>query len=126
LNGVGLISNEDTTEAMTECFVEEFMRLGHNHKQILAMFHNPHYIGMNMALEKRGEKFVREMISEVFARRGRAVSWPGAANGGQEAKTPVADLLVKDQPSHMLPAAIRDEGGGFTDPMGAPIPDVVI
>jgi hypothetical protein len=75
LNGVGLVSAEDTTEAMTECFVEEFMRLGHNHKQILAMFRNPHYIGVNMALQNRGEPFVRDKISEVFARWGKAVTW---------------------------------------------------
>jgi hypothetical protein len=72
LNGVGLICEEDTTEAMTECFIEEFMRLGYNPKQILALFRNPHYIGMNMALEKRGEQFVVEKINDVFARWGRA------------------------------------------------------
>jgi hypothetical protein len=28
LNGMALLSDEDTTDAMTECFIEEFMRLG--------------------------------------------------------------------------------------------------
>src|SRR6266571_5489250 len=73
LNGVGLICEEDTTEAMTECFVEEFMRLGYNHKQILALFRNPHYLGMNLALQNRGEQFVRNRIAEVFARWGRPI-----------------------------------------------------
>lgn len=75
LNGVALPCDEDTTEPMTECFVEEFMRLGHNHKQILAMFRNPHYLGMNMVFGKRGEEFVRAKIVEIFARWGRVVTW---------------------------------------------------
>ena len=76
LNGVGLICEEDTTELMTECFVEEFMRLGYNHTQILALFRNPHYLGMNLALQNRGEQFVRDKIAEVFARWGKTAKWP--------------------------------------------------
>ena len=106
LNGVGLVCEEDTTEAMTECFVEEFMRLGHNAKQILAMFSNPHYIGMNLALEKRGEQFVRDMISEVFAR------W------GMTGVAPVSNF------SDPIPidGDRRDACPTLTDPMGVPIP----
>src|SRR6266536_2221413 len=84
LNGVGLVCSEDTTDAMTECFVEEFMRLGYNHTQILALFRNPHYLGMNLAMEKRGEQFVRDTIAEVFARRGKVVTWPENANDARE------------------------------------------
>ncbi len=80
LNGVGLGCTEDTTAAMTECFAEEFMRLGHDHRQILALFRNPHYIGMNLALRSRGEAFIRDVIGEVFARRGKPATWPAAAN----------------------------------------------
>jgi hypothetical protein len=80
LNGVGLGCADDTTATMTECFVEEFMRLGHDHRQILALFRNPHYIGMNLALRSRGEAFVRDVIGEVFARRGKPATWPAAAN----------------------------------------------
>jgi len=79
LNGVGLGCAEDTTAAMTECFVEEFMRLGHDHRQILALFRSPQYIGMNLALRSRGEASIREVIGEVFARRGKLVTWPAAA-----------------------------------------------
>jgi hypothetical protein len=89
LSGVGLFTEEDTLELMAECFIEEYMRLGHNHKQILALFRNPRYLGMSMVLENRGEPFVRHKIAEVFARWGRAVVWPvepdatpGAAQAG--------------------------------------------
>ena len=98
LNGVGLGCAEDTTAAMTECFVEEFMRLGYDHRQILALFRNPHYIGMNLALQNRGEPFVRDVIGEVFARRGKTVTWPAGANEGDASRT---------------------------EPMGAPVPRVI-
>jgi hypothetical protein len=124
LNGVGLMCNEDTTEAMTECFVEEFMRLGYNHKQIFAMFRNPHYIGMNMALEKRGEQFVRDTIAEVFARWGRTVAWAEQSRTGVP---PVSDSL-KAQPLLATPndGDRRDAYPTLTDPLGAPIPDLTI
>jgi len=71
LNGVAFVTEEDTTDAMCECFIEEFMRMGYGHKQILALFRNPHYLGMYMVLEKRGEQFVRERVAEVFGRWGK-------------------------------------------------------
>lgn len=78
LNGVALQTEEDTTDAMCECFIEEFMRMGYNAKQILALFRNPHYLGMNMVLEKRGEHFVRDRVGEVFARWGKPAYGGGA------------------------------------------------
>ena len=115
LNGVGLVCNEDTTAAMTECFVEEFMRLGYNHKQIFAMFRNPHYIGMNMALEKRGEEFVREKIAEVFGRWGKPIE----RRTGVSPVSNSSDENPKDGDR-------RDTCPTLTDPMGAPIPDLAI
>lgn len=78
LNGVALQTEEDTTDAMCECFIEEFMRMGYNAKQILALFRNPHYLGMNMVLEKRGEEFVKQRVREVFARWGKPAYGGGA------------------------------------------------
>jgi len=105
LNGVGVACEEDTTEAMTECFIEEFMRLGYNAKQILAMFRNPHYIGMNMVVQNRGEQFVRDRIEEFFARWGKPV-----AAGEKPAGTtlPTEQSIVFDATA--------------TDPTGTPIP----
>ena len=39
LNGVALLTEEDTSGAMAECFVEEFLRLGYNPGQVLALFY---------------------------------------------------------------------------------------
>lgn len=115
LVGVGLFTNEDTTDLMTECFIEEFMRMGYNHKQLLGLFRNPYYTGMNMVLQNRGEEFVRDRISEVFARWGRPFSWPtgkckcnshGPPPGGQTE----SQHCQSTQP--------------LLDPMGLPAPDL--
>jgi hypothetical protein len=110
---MALLSEEDTTDAMTKCFIEEFMRLGWNHKQVLALFRNPHYIGMNMVLQNRGEKYVKDFISEVFARWGKQVVWnaPAAA-------------AAPDHPSHMEQSIKLDSTA--CDPMGAAIPEVTL
>jgi hypothetical protein len=76
LNGVALLTREDTSADMAECFVEEFLRMGYNHKQILALFLNPHYLGMNMVLQNKGEAFVKKVIAETFAKWGKTISWP--------------------------------------------------
>jgi hypothetical protein len=121
LNGVGLVCNEDTTAVMAECFIEEFMRLGYDHKQILALFRNPHYLGMNLALQKRGEQFVREKIAEVFARRGRQVAWTSDCRTGV---APVSDLNATEA-SQSTSAGNGDRleaCPALTDPMGEPVP----
>ena len=82
LNGVGLAGEEDTTEAMAECFIEEFMRLGYNAQQMLALFRNPHYIGMNMVVQNRGEQFVRDRIEDIAMRWGRPVKWAEQSRAG--------------------------------------------
>lgn len=76
LNGVAFATEEDTTDDMCECFIEEFMRMGYDAGQILVLFRNPHYLGMNMVLEKRGEEFIRQRIGEVFTRWGKSAQ-PG-------------------------------------------------
>ena len=106
LCGVGFATREDTSELMTECFVEEFMRLGHSAGQILALFRNSHYTGMNMVLQNRGEAFVKAKILEVFGWWQREVVWPGVAA--------VAPVVRASAPVE------SDSGAG--DPTGAAIP----
>ncbi len=84
LNGVALLTEEDTTDAMCECFIEELMRMGYDADQILALFCNWQYLGMNLVLKKRGEEFIRNRIVEVFARWGRVVEKPGARSPKHE------------------------------------------
>jgi hypothetical protein len=82
LNGMALLTEEDTTGVMCECFIEEFLRLGHSPDEILALFRDPNYLGMSLVLEKHGEQFVREQITEVFARWGRPVNWSAGLRPG--------------------------------------------
>jgi hypothetical protein len=106
LNGMAFMTHEDTTNDMAETFIEEFMRMGYGHKQILALFRNRHYLGPNMVLEKRGEPFIRDLIAEVFARWGRT----GVA--------PVSNFTGENSND----GDRRDACPTLTDPMGSPIP----
>jgi hypothetical protein len=114
LNGMAFLTQEDTTNDMAETFIEEFMRMGYGHKQILALFRNPHYLGPNMALQNRGEAFIRDLIIEVFARWGKPVTWAGG---------PQSDF---QPPKENPPAATSDVNETLTDPLGAPVPKLNI
>ena len=88
LNGVAFPTDEDTSREMAECFVEEFMMLGYDHKQLLALFRNPNYLGMNMVLENKGEPFVKEVIGDVLARWGIHVQWPAESTQTSDPRIP--------------------------------------
>jgi hypothetical protein len=143
LNGMAFMTHEDTTNDMAETFIEEFMRMGYNHQQLLALFRNPHYLGPNMALEKRGEPFIRDLISDVFARWGKQVEWPVAAGilpavepGFQPGGTGIAStqalasleatINADADPGGKMPPATAGRMPAATDPTGAPIPEYTV
>ena len=124
LNGMAFMTHEDTTNDMAETFIEEFMRLGYNPQQLLALFRNPHYLGPNMAFEKRGEPFIRDLIADVFARWGKVVTWPDLGGSRrEEAHTPATAI---ESQSRVTSAATTEAEETLTDPMGAPIPKLNI
>jgi hypothetical protein len=118
LNGVVLSTEEETICAMAECFTEEYMRMGYNHKQVLALFRNPYYLGMNVVLQEQGEFFVRNLISQVFARWGRPCAWPEG-----EVKE---DRTVNDQPDleAFAPRVASSQEPVELDPMGEAAPNI--
>jgi hypothetical protein len=52
-------------ERMATTFVEEYMALGWNDFEILALFQDPYYRGTYDILQKKGETFVKNIIHEV-------------------------------------------------------------
>jgi len=117
LNGMAFLTHEDTTDSMAECFIEEFTRMGYGHKQILALFKDPHYLGPNMALEKRGEPFIRELITEILARWGRIALWGDASEKPDTQRSLEAERVFEPHsPLAGVPESVE------TDPMGAPVP----
>jgi hypothetical protein len=119
LNGIALLTEEDTTDAMCECFIEEFMRMGHNASQVLALFRSPHYLGMNMVLEKRGEQFVRDCITDIYARWGRSASLPTL-----NSQTPCQATPLSERPPEPAAPQATTLDSTLTDPMSAPIPNL--
>ena len=105
LSGVVLGTDASTTDTMCECFIEEYMRMGYSHTQVFDLFNNPHYLGMRMVLDERGESFVREKITAIFAVWGRQVSWTG---------TPSSKDIPRTQSIEFDASAV--------DPTGTPIP----
>jgi hypothetical protein len=63
--------DEDTLVPMAECFVEEFMRMGYDEKQILGMFMDPFFAGPHMVLKARGGEFIERLIADTFEKWGR-------------------------------------------------------
>jgi hypothetical protein len=120
------------------------MRMGYSHKQILALFRNPHYIGMNMMLQNKGEPFVRDIIADVFARWGRPVAAgilpavePGFQPGGRDAGNSETVKHSDESPGGRMPSSTAGGTPAATnsaseqtvaldahlsDPMGNPIP----
>lgn len=119
LCGVGLASHEDTTLEMTDCFIEEYMRLGYNHKQILALFRNPNYTGLNMVLQNKGEPFVRERIQEIFTIWGRPFTWPLYERSAMDNET---SQKTAEQTERTAPEVFERTLPVQTDPMGGEIP----
>ena len=121
LNGVALYTERDTQQEMAECFIEEFIMLHYGHEQLLALFRNPHYVGLNMVLQNKGEPFVKDVITQVFARWGRKISWSCADD----------DVVAPAPPVHGVPSPTREADpesapattpGNLTDPLGNALP----
>lgn len=71
LHGV-MVETEDDTALwdMTDCFIEEYARMGHDEEHILSIFRSRFYTGPHLAYLSFGEPAVRERISRYFDRRG--------------------------------------------------------
>ncbi len=84
LVGCAVPLDDEFLAEMTECFIEEFARLGYSADALLGLFRNPFYRGPHNVYQARGEDYVRGMIAETVG------EWP--------ARTPARTGLVTIQP----------------------------
>lgn len=117
LNGMSFPTDEDTTVPMAETFIEEFLRMGYDPGAILSLFRDPHYLGPNMAFQTRGETFVRGLIEDAFACRGRAVRWQDDSVTPPPEPSPGSCSLISESVG-----AGASTGTVASDPMGGPAP----
>jgi hypothetical protein len=49
-------------EAMAECFVEEYVRMGWDEEQLMTLFVNPMFMATYRVYRQLGERYVQELI----------------------------------------------------------------
>lgn len=57
-------------EAMAECFVEEYVRLGWNETRLMTLFRSSMFMATNRIYRIKGEAWVRELIRRISAQWG--------------------------------------------------------
>jgi hypothetical protein len=55
-------------EAMAECFVDEYARMGWNETRIMTLFTQPLFMATHRVYRLKGEEYVQELIRKVCAR----------------------------------------------------------
>jgi hypothetical protein len=57
-------------EAMAECFVEEYARMGWDERRLMTLFVNPTFLATHRIYRLKGEDYVRELIRRTCAKWG--------------------------------------------------------
>lgn len=95
----GLVGPE-LTEAdiaeMTDALVDEFVRLGFDDDQLLALFKNPNYAMTHWIWQTRGETYARDVIARVRARWGGVWRFKTQLGPAAFARDEVDDLLEEE------------------------------
>jgi len=52
-------------EAMAECFVEEYVRMGWDEPRLMTLFVNPLFMATHRIYCQKGEDYVRELIRKM-------------------------------------------------------------
>lgn len=52
-------------EAMAECLVEEYVRLGWDEPRLMVLFQNPMFLATHRIYRHKGEQYVRELIRQT-------------------------------------------------------------
>jgi hypothetical protein len=70
LVGMVLPSESGQLEAMAECFVEEYVRMGWDEPRLMTLFTNPMFMATHRIYRQKGEDYVRALIQKTQARWG--------------------------------------------------------
>ena len=72
--GMVLPGEPGQLEAMAECLVEEYVRLGWDARRLLTLFVNPMFMATHRIYQQKGEAYVHELIDRTCAKWVRCVS----------------------------------------------------
>jgi hypothetical protein len=72
LVGMVVPGEEGQLEAMAECFVEEYVRMGWDERRLMTLFVNPMFLGTHRIYQLKGEAYVRDLIRKTCAQWGVA------------------------------------------------------
>ncbi|MBI3361399.1 MAG: hypothetical protein HY023_09850 [Chloroflexi bacterium] len=68
LTGMVLPGEPGQLEAMAECLVEEYVRMGWDERRLTTLFVNPMFLATHRIYREKGEDYVRELIRRMMAR----------------------------------------------------------
>ena len=74
LTGMVLPGEPGQLEAMAECFVEEYVRMGWDEPRLMTLFTHPLFMATHRIYRHKGEAYVRNLIQEARAK------WRGGFN----------------------------------------------
>lgn len=70
LVGMVLHGEPGQLEAMAECLVEEYIRLGWDEPRLMTLFVNPVFLAIHRIYRWKGEPYVRELVRKTCAQWG--------------------------------------------------------
>jgi hypothetical protein len=68
LVGMVMPGQSGELEAMAECFIEEYVRLGWDEERLMPLFTNPMFLATHRIYRQKGEDYVRDLIRRVCAK----------------------------------------------------------
>ena len=68
MNLVGMVfpGEAGQVEAMAECIVEEYVRLGWDERRLLSIFVSPMFLATHRIYRQKGEGYIRGLIQETW------------------------------------------------------------
>ncbi|HEX9618271.1 MAG TPA: hypothetical protein VGA03_12735 [Anaerolineales bacterium] len=70
LVGMVLPGEAGQLEAMAECVVEEYVRMGWDERRLMVLFVNPMFLATYRIYRQKGEAYVRNLVQKTCAQYG--------------------------------------------------------